>query len=61
MRRYDVIGYASLKNNPDVVTGIVLGKDGDSVKMKVSISDAFDMARKGMINITPNTKSKKVK
>lgn len=59
MRRYSVIGYSSPGNYPGVVSGILLGSDDgdDEVKMKVSVSEALAMAKRGMINTTPETLS----
>lgn len=50
---YDIIGYVTLNDHPDIVTGIVLEDSDTKVKLKTSVDSARELYLTNQIKIPP--------
>lgn len=50
---YDIIGYVTLNDHPDIVTGIVLEESDTKVKLKTSVDSARELYLTNQIKIPP--------
>lgn len=49
-KKFEILGYTHQENNPQCITGIILGDKDSKAKLKVSAIDALRMADEGYID-----------
>ena len=50
---YDVAGYVTLSDHPDIVTGIILRDKETSIKVKMSVEKTRDLYLNNQICVSP--------